>query len=465
MVNWRLPLTTFVVVARLEYWGLLSMVRLLWILPLLLVPILPKIQVFAIAGVAILLDDFALLTTAGIGLGWRALRASITGEFNISFTYVAVLFSILIVYKCVDLAVLALIYPLGQLELHPGYQIFPVEGLLVISKTIAFLIAYWVIYTELREERDIRRVLWVFVSTVVVVVAVGFHQFFVLDHPVMTSTFRNIHVLAQYQPGRWGNADPWFGRSATGHEHLGAFIIIAGSLIGGCLLCGWPDKKNHVRWLAVLLLCCVFVMVFASSRGAWIGAVSSCSACAWFMFKQRRLWLVLRWVVLIVISLPVVCWLFDIPLLAYLDHRLSALITVFVGDEIKDFSAKDRLALFNILWNAFLNSPLIGWGPGGAGRIAEGQFMRELVEGGVLGICIFLILVMRLWKSAVEVFRFGQNPMARGVGLGFSCGLVGLGAQAMFTDLLILTKVGVPFWCLAGIVERFRVSMKEQQTI
>ena len=108
---------------------------------------------------------------------------------------------------------------------------------------------------------------------------------------------------------------------------------------------------------------------------------------------------------------------------------------------------------------------LIGWGAGGAGRIAEGQYIRELVEGGLIGITIWVYLIAKSSQVAMATYRLSADPRIKGGCIGFFCGLVGLCGQALFTELLVITKVAVPFWILAAIVHRYySLELQEKRT-
>jgi len=102
----------------------------------------------------------------------------------------------------------------------------------------------------------------------------------------------------------------------------------------------------------------------------------------------------------------------------------------------------------------FEEKPLLGWGAGGAGRIAEGQFIRELVEGGAIGFTIFIFLMFAVSKSALRTNRYSDTSLAKGLSLGFVCGLCGYMGHSIFTELFVLPKVSVPFWILAAVVHR-----------
>tara|TARA_Y100001934_G_scaffold183636_1_gene217102 strand:- start:296 stop:883 length:588 start_codon:yes stop_codon:yes gene_type:complete len=131
-------------------------------------------------------------------------------------------------------------------------------------------------------------------------------------------------------------------------------------------------------------------------------------------------------------------------------------------NDIEDVSARDRIATFVALWERFSERPLVGWGAGGAGRIAEGQYIRELVEGGIVGSVLFMaFLVSCVWGVRAH-YRASYDPMVKGGNLGMACGIAGIAGQSLFTELLILTKVGGAFWVLVSIIQSMGLQRNEK---
>ena len=78
----------------------------------------------------------------------------------------------------------------------------------------------------------------------------------------------------------------------------------------------------------------------------------------------------------------------------------------------------------------------------------------ELVEGGVIGASLFVLLMITIGRYALRASRFSHKPLVQGLGIGFLCGLIGLCGQMFFTELLVLPKISVPFLLLAAAVSR-----------
>ena len=206
----------------------------------------------------------------------------------------------------------------------------------------------------------------------------------------------------------------------------------------------------------VLGVGCVFMLVFASSRGGWIGGVVGFVTLLFLLSRKVRARTALTFALVAFLAISLVAILTRGDLYGYVWERTADLVALTEG-RVEDDSAKHRLGVLMQLWDAFQLSPVVGLGPGGAGRIAEGQYIRELVEGGVVGATIALSTLFLVLRSGVRCLRYGATPTVRGIGLGFVGGTMGLLAQSLFTELFVVVKLAVPFWLLSALVQRLSI--------
>jgi hypothetical protein len=420
---------------------------------LIIIPIIPKVMLFHFFGVPILLDDFALAFAVGLGLIHILTRASVTGSCKLMISQAGVLFCAFALYKTIDFGILSLAYPWTD-QSRIGHGVIVGEGTLVLSKTLAFVFVYIITFSSLRSWDTIIHALKLHLFSVIIVVVIGLIQLFVLGHGQLTSTFRNIHALSIKVPG-WGVDDPWSANVAVGHEHLGAYMVLAVSILGGVLFFGYPANRLKSNMMTILWIACLITLVFASSRGAWIGGACSLMMFAGLALKGGQFSRLLFIVFVSICSLTICEWILDLGIVEHVENRIGGLLSFFSYNyKLEDDSALNRIGVYNTLWGIFKNHFILGLGAGAAGRIAEGQLIRELVEGGVIGGSLFLILMIISGKIAFKTIHTARAPLAQGVSFGFVCGLVGLFGQSFFTELFILTKIGTPFWVMAAIVHR-----------
>lgn len=426
------------------------MIHKIWIILIVFVPLVPKVSVVQIGGTAFLLDDAVMLVALAIGLLEFLTVATAKGKSKLFVSRVGIAFSIFFSYKLVNLVVLAWVYPVGGWE-DWGRAVMLGEGIMVVGRVGSMLCVYLLFFHCLRSVEDIKYVVKMYMTCSAIIILIALWQHLVLGHPVTTATFRNIHVLGIIT-STWGTENPWTDISANGHEQLGAFLVMSMSVVGAALLYKLPQSWMHKAAVLGLWTMGLVVLLLSSSRGAWIGAFTACVMGIWLAIKLRKEKYIYRGFLLVSMGLVALDWTgFDFGL--HFISRVEKLPTVF-ADNVEDDSANSRIRLLFILLNLFEDKVLLGWGAGGAARIAEGQIQRELVEGGIIGTFIFVGLIAISYSLALKARRVAETPFAKALSFGFICGTVGLLSQSLFTELFVLPKVIIPYWVVGASVHR-----------
>lgn len=419
----------------------------LWLLSLVSVPLLPKIKAASLGAIPILLDDLVLVCSILVGCFYAVFQAAVGGfcrlKISMAFSALMIFFG----YKTANLAILSTVYPWVDNQI--GYGVFFSEGVLVIAKLWMSACVYLLVYNYIQKIDDVITIVNYQILCVCIVVVIGMAQWFVLDLKVITSTFRNLYAIKTY----FGDIDPWWGQTGIGHEHLGAFLVLSLSFILPMLVYRWPQGRWVRRGLYFLLVGSLFCLIFASSRGAWIGAVCMLAAFAVLMVKTRKLLVFFRMILASLIVFAYLQWDTSADFISLIGDRTADLFVLSEG-EIRDDSASHRMKMAKALWGVFTYYPLWGLGAGGAGRIAEGQYLRELVEGGIVGFILFSVLIYRCSEIVRPFMQSAESLMCQVISIGFFCALVGMLGQSLFTELLIITKVSIPFWIWAASAHR-----------
>lgn len=81
---------------------------------------------------------------------------------------------------------------------------------------------------------------------------------------------------------------------------------------------------------------------------------------------------------------------------------------------------------------------------------ADNQYVREVLETGLVGLVVFLWLNWRLWQSALDLYRRSPRPWLQGAALGFMAGQVGLLVHAVTASNFYTIRTMEPFWFLVG---------------
>jgi len=117
-----------------------------------------------------------------------------------------------------------------------------------------------------------------------------------------------------------------------------------------------------------------------------------------------------------------------------------------------DTSTSARLKSFHeVVFDDWPKHPVFGYGVTGY-KFLDSQYLRVLVETGLVGLLAFLWLQLSLFRRAHDVLRTSQDPLYKGVALGFLVGFIALIVHSIGTNTFIIIRIMEPFWLLAGLV-------------
>ena len=130
-------------------------------------------------------------------------------------------------------------------------------------------------------------------------------------------------------------------------------------------------------------------------------------------------------------------------------------------------SPRERLGMWGVVvFDRFPKSPVFGHGVGR--YFIDGQFFTTLSEVGLVGLCLFIWVLFRLFKSAKEVLDtdvVNNDDFSLGLTTGFLAGYAGLLLQAIGTNTFIIIRIMEPFWFMAAIVLSLPALFKPQEDI
>lgn len=239
--------------------------------------------------------------------------------------------------------------------------------------------------------------------------------------------------------------DPHFRLDApfdTGEANtLGEYLMFAIALALGLLLSG-PSRFRLLLLAGLAIGAVAFAYTF--SRGSYIALIVVVLLAA--LIKDARLLLV---VAALAFALPahlpgnVVARVGSIP------HEISTADTSDVGSNA--FLA--RTDSYRVAALRVAERPLLGYGPGvvALARI-ESQYAKEAVDGGLVGLGLFLWLLGRVVRLGADVWRRGRVALDRGIGLGFVCGAVGMAVAGLGAIPFTTIRTMEAFSFAAGIV-------------
>ena len=118
-----------------------------------------------------------------------------------------------------------------------------------------------------------------------------------------------------------------------------------------------------------------------------------------------------------------------------------------------DLSTQARLSGAAQALGAFVERPILGWGVTGW-RFIDSQYLKTLVETGMVGSVLFLYLICMVflvgWRAAVY-FR-ERNRVLFGLSAGFLGGTLGLLVCSVGTNVFIIVRIMEPFWLVCALL-------------
>jgi O-antigen ligase len=132
----------------------------------------------------------------------------------------------------------------------------------------------------------------------------------------------------------------------------------------------------------------------------------------------------------------------------------------FMGQGL-DPSASERLTSYKKGFEKWKKHPILGYGVTGAGFI-DGQFLRVLVETGIVGIALFLFL---LWRMAIflwNTYWSVDDPFFKALYLGMLGALAGLIGHGVSASSFIIVRIMEPFWFLMGLAATYALIKGER---
>lgn len=120
-----------------------------------------------------------------------------------------------------------------------------------------------------------------------------------------------------------------------------------------------------------------------------------------------------------------------------------------------DLSYAFRVSKWATLLKEMIKTPLFGLGLSIAGEAIDGNYVRLLVESGILGLASWLAL---LWIIFKEALKYRKNKLSYLV----IYGVISLSIIAVFIDIFVSSKVIMLFWFLVGAM--YAYSEKEKKS-
>ncbi len=310
-----------------------------------------------------------------------------------------------------------------------GFMMGRVRGLtgfFFVLKYFEYFIVYFMVVNQLRDKKQIERLIMVMLIVCFIVCLVAISQ--IPAGGRVTAPFEG----AEGEPNT-----------------LGGYLILMLSITLG-LLVTYGTKKQ--KGLFIILAFFIVVSLMATlSRSSWVAAVPMLLTL--IFFSKRKL--------VIIVSLILAFMLFPLVLPSGVGVKERVLFTftqkqergqIEIGGLKIDTSTSARLNSWkDVMTKDFITHPILGYGVTGY-KFLDAQYPKILVETGLLGLVSFIWLIAAIFKNALYVYRNTSELLFSGLSLGYLAGFIAMLVHAIGANTFIIVRIMEPFWFLTAII-------------
>lgn len=299
----------------------------------------------------------------------------------------------------------------------------PVRGFFFTVKYIEYFVVYFLTVNCIRQERQLVRLLATAFAACALSAVLGIMQ--------IPSGER---VSAPFE-GKLGEPNTF-----------GGYLVLMLALTLGYALAA-KTLPIQLGWFAFAGLT-VVPLLFTLSRSSWMAAVPMLLVLV--LLSPRRLPLMVALGLLIIVG-PMAFPKQVVDRYNYtLNEKFDRGDYKIAGARL-DTSTSARLESWGTGFDAWTRRPFLGYGVAGFGFI-DAQYVRVLVEAGILGIVVFLWLLWRILRMGWDVHRRCFDTRYQGLTIGYLAGAIAMVVHAIGANTFIIVRIMEPFWFLTGVI-------------
>ncbi len=314
-------------------------------------------------------------------------------------------------------ALLATLY--GALQGRLGL----LTGFFYVLKYGEYFIVYFMVVNFLQDEDQLKRFLFVTFLTCGIICLYGLYQI-----PL------GGRVSAPFE-GEVGEPNT-----------LGGYLVFMLALTFGMFL-NEPDHRKKAGWAGLSALI-VIPLLFTLSRSSWMAAIPMFGTIALFTRKKGTI------IVLTLAGMLIAPFILPQSVkerISYTFNQRYHQEQVQVGNMRLDTSTSARMDSWKEGIRDWMKHPILGFGVTGY-KFVDAQYVKTLVETGIVGLAALLWLIFSIFRAAFQVFRSVEIPLYRGIVMGYIAGTVGLVVHAIGANTFIIIRIMEPFWLVTAMI-------------
>lgn len=299
-------------------------------------------------------------------------------------------------------------------------------GMFFLLKYFEYYVVYFMAVNYLKEKKQMERLIFIMLTVCFIVCVVAIMQ-------IPSGT----RVSAPFEGNR--------GEPNT----LGGYLVLMLSLVLGLLYHNYGTTKQRI-FFGGLVFFILIALAATLSRSSWLALGPMLLALIWF--SKRKMVVIVPVVIVIIVSAFLMPPGVKQRAMFTFSQPLSRGQVQLGGVRI-DTSTSARLDSWKtVLTQDFINHPLLGYGVTGY-HFLDAQYPRVLAETGLIGFISFTLLLVAVYKNALQTRRqYEHDAFYGGVSMGFLAGFFAMLTHAIGANTFIIVRIMEPFWFLTAIV-------------
>ncbi len=321
---------------------------------------------------------------------------------------------------------------------------YPIVSAKLLANNLWFITACYVFLRyEMRNERDLRTLLWIFLVVVNLIVV------YALVNAARTG-FSSFLVNRTFKP--------FFQEHGSYAAYLAMILGISVGLSFG------SGKRRGLQIFSIGTSILILLGIFFSyTRATWLGV--AVLFLFFVMMKLKELLNIKAFLVLSIVVIALVVAVVDLGVVQKMERT-----AVSVTDLEENYSNLERINRWAAALNMIKAHPIVGVGygtypleyqsyrnPGLATPISyihagpHNDYLQYFSEAGILALFFWLLFLFYFYKTGLRSYFSIKDDFSRNVLLGCMGGVLTYNVHALFNDFLMYDKAAVPFWTLVGI--------------
>lgn len=227
---------------------------------------------------------------------------------------------------------------------------------------------------------------------------------------------------------------------------LGGYLIFM-IAIGFGLFINQSGIWDKLKW-GIFCLILFIPFLYTLSRSSWLAAIPMGIS---FIFMSKK-----RVFILLLLSLVAIILLLASPQAVierfnYTFNPPPHADQIILGETRLDTSASARIYSWKTGLKGWAKHPIFGYGITGY-FFMDAQYIRALVETGILGLIAFLWLLYAVFKEAWTINKHMNISYYKGLTMGYIAGFIALCAHSIGANTFIIIRIMEPFWFFTAIV-------------